>query len=402
MRLRINHIVAIAFSLVSLFTCNLSVSAKEFTVVIDAGHGGHDAGAIGSFSEEKNINLSIALKLGSLIKNTFNDGVRVIFTRSTDVFIPLDRRAEIANNANADLFISVHTNSIPKGTLSPSGVETYSLGLARSEANLAVAKRENSAILLEKDYKTRYAGFDPNSPELSIIFEFMQDKNMKQSVHMASLVQQEIRSFAHRSDKGVKQAGFLVLRATAMPSVLVEVGFISNLDEENYLNSDSGSNAIAESVFRAFCEYKHEDDLRHNRKGVPYRPVDQLEPILKDSITSQKQVLAPRRKRIEVKKKVEEVECRSDTQIVFKIQIVTSPVQLRSNSAFFKGLVPSGNFHEGGLYKYTYGDSTNYYAVCKIRREVLLKFKDAFIIAFQGDKKININEAISEFKRLRK
>jgi N-acetylmuramoyl-L-alanine amidase len=371
-------------------------------VVIDAGHGGHDAGAIGSFSEEKNINLSIALKLGSLIKNTFNDGVRVIFTRSTDVFIPLDRRAEIANNANADLFISVHTNSIPKGTLSPSGVETYSLGLARSEANLAVAKRENSAILLEKDYKTRYAGFDPNSPELSIIFEFMQDKNMKQSVHMASLVQQEIRSFAHRSDKGVKQAGFLVLRATAMPSVLVEVGFISNLDEENYLNSDSGSNAIAESVFRAFCEYKHEDDLRHNRKGVPYRPVDQLEPILKDSITSQKQVLAPRRKRIEVKKKVEEVECRSDTQIVFKIQIVTSPVQLRSNSAFFKGLVPSGNFHEGGLYKYTYGDSTNYYAVCKIRREVLLKFKDAFIIAFQGDKKININEAISEFKRLRK
>jgi len=402
MRLRINHIVAIAFSLVSLFTCNLSVSAKEFTVVIDAGHGGHDAGAIGSFSEEKNINLSIALKLGSLIKNTFNDGVRVIFTRSTDVFIPLDRRAEIANNANADLFISVHTNSIPKGALSPSGVETYSLGLARSEANLAVAKRENSAILLEKDYKTRYAGFDPNSPESSIIFEFMQDKNMKQSVHMASLVQQEIRSFAHRSDKGVKQAGFLVLRATAMPSVLVEVGFISNLDEENYLNSDSGSNAIAESVFRAFCEYKHEDDLRHNRKGVPYRPVDQLEPILKDSITSQKQVLAPRRKRIEVKKKNEEVECRSDTQIVFKIQIVTSPVQLRSNSAFFKGLVPSGNFHEGGLYKYTYGDSTNYYAVCKIRREVLLKFKDAFIIAFQGDKKININEAISEFKRLRK
>jgi len=183
---------------------------------------------------------------------------------------------------------------------------------------------------------------------------------------------------------------------------LVEVGFISNLDEENYLNSDSGSNAIAESVFRAFCEYKHEDDLRHNRKGVPYRPVDQLEPILKDSITSQKQVLAPRRKRIEVKKKNEEVECRSDTQIVFKIQIVTSPVQLRSNSAFFKGLIPSGNFHEGGLYKYTYGDSTNYYAVCKIRREVLLKFKDAFIIAFQGDKKININEAISEFKRLRK
>lgn len=396
MRLKLfNRLTLSFFAMIGFLLCSSVASAKAFTVVIDPGHGGHDAGAMGAFSEEKNINLNIALKVGKLIERSFDSNdVRVIFTRTTDVFVPLDQRAQIANQANADLFISVHTNSMPKGTISPSGVETYSLGLARSQENLEVAKRENSVVLLEKDYKKRYAGFDPNSPEADIMFEFMQDKNMKQSVHMASLVQKQIRSFAHRNDKGVKQAGFLVLRATAMPSVLVEVGFISNADEESYLNSDAGTNSIAESIFRAFCEYKHEDDMRHNRNSLPYRPVEEMTPILNDSSNTVVRKSRPIRKK--------KVAINNSEQLVFKIQFYTSYRELRSDSPNFKGVIPSGSFREDKSYKYTYGDSKNYYAVLRSRKEILSKFPDAFIIAFRGNVKININEAIAEFKQNKK
>ena len=230
-----------------------AAKAKTFTLVIDAGHGGHDAGAIGAISKEKNINLNVALAFGKLVERNCKD-VKVIYTRKTDVFVPLHTRADIANKAKADLFISVHTNALPKKKISR-GMETYTLGMHRAADNLDVAKRENSVILIEKDYKQRYQGFDPNSSESYIMFEFIQDRNMAQSVELAKLVQKRTCAMAGRQNKGVKQAGFLVLRETSMPSCLIELGFISTPDEEQFLNSENGVEKLGKGIYQAFVDY---------------------------------------------------------------------------------------------------------------------------------------------------
>ena len=262
MKLNRHYILYIFVCLVLLYSplCIGSAWAKDFVVVIDPGHGGHDPGAVGKISKEKNINLNVALKLGNMIKKNCDD-VKVIYTRSKDVFIPLDRRAEIANSAKADLFISIHTNALANNRVAK-GASTWTLGLAKSDANLAVAQRENSVILYESDYKTRYAGFNPNSAESYIIFEFMQDKYMEQSVHLASLVQKQFRHTCKRVDRGVHQAGFLVLKASAMPSILVELGFISTPEEERYLNTEAGTSTLAKGIYRAFLTYKREQEIR--------------------------------------------------------------------------------------------------------------------------------------------
>lgn len=233
---------------------------RNFTLVIDAGHGGHDAGAVGAYSKEKDINLRVALAFGKLVEENCHN-VKVVYTRKTDVFIPLQRRADIANNNKADLFISVHTNALPAGRLAY-GSETYTLGMARANANLAVAKRENAVITLENDYKTTYQGFDPNKAESYVIFEFMQDKYMKQSVDLASCIQKQYVSTG-RTNKGVHQAGFLVLRNTSMPSVLTELGFITTPAEETYLNSQQGVMELSRSIYNGFLAY-----LRMHEKGV--------------------------------------------------------------------------------------------------------------------------------------
>lgn len=233
---------------------------RNFTLVIDAGHGGHDAGAVGAYSKEKDINLRVALAFGKLVEENCQN-VKVVYTRKTDVFIPLQRRADIANNNKADLFISVHTNALPAGRLAY-GSETYTLGMARANANLAVAKRENAVITLENDYKTTYQGFDPNKAESYVIFEFMQDKYMKQSVDLASCIQKQYVSTG-RPNKGVHQAGFLVLRNTSMPSVLTELGFITTPAEETYLNSQQGVMELSRSIYNGFLAY-----LRMHEKGV--------------------------------------------------------------------------------------------------------------------------------------
>lgn len=233
---------------------------RNFTLVIDAGHGGHDAGAVGAYSKEKDINLRVALAFGKLVEENCHN-VKVVYTRKTDVFIPLQRRADIANNNKADLFISVHTNALPAGRLAY-GSETYTLGMARANANLAVAKRENAVITLENDYKTTYQGFDPNKAEGYVIFEFMQDKYMKQSVDLASCIQKQYVSTG-RPNKGVHQAGFLVLRNTSMPSVLTELGFITTPAEETYLNSQQGVMELSRSIYNGFLAY-----LRMHEKGV--------------------------------------------------------------------------------------------------------------------------------------
>ncbi|EJX07614.1 N-acetylmuramoyl-L-alanine amidase, family 3, partial [gut metagenome] len=269
-----NYIVFIAICIGFLITpLGIdTIKAKDFTVVIDPGHGGHDPGASGRISKEKSINLKVALKLGKQIQQKCPD-VKVIYTRSKDVFIPLDRRAEIANNAKADLFISIHTNALANNRTFK-GASTWTLGLAKSDANLEVAKRENAVILYENDYKTRYAGFNPNSSESYIIFELMQDKYMSQSVHLASLVQKQFKQSCQRIDRGVHQAGFLVLKASAMPSILVELGFISNPEEEKYLNSEAGSTTLANGIYRAFLTYKKEQEIRLNSSSKTIQPSD--------------------------------------------------------------------------------------------------------------------------------
>lgn len=240
---------------VGAFAC---AASKSFTLVIDAGHGGHDSGAKGAMSYEKNINLKVALAFGKYVERNCPD-VKVVYTRKTDVFVPLYQRAEIANRNKANLFVSVHTNALPKGRISR-GFETYTLGDGRShgkKTNLDVAKRENSVIFMEKDYKQHYVGYDPNSPESNIMFEFVQDHNMQQSVAFAKLLQQNVCSLAGRVNKGVHQDNFAVLRLTSMPACLIELGFITTPDEEQALNNPTVVDKIARGIYNAFADYKN-------------------------------------------------------------------------------------------------------------------------------------------------
>ena len=389
MKLNRSYILYICICLWLLFLplCTSHLWGKDFVVVIDAGHGGHDPGAIGKISKEKNINLNVALKVGNLIKNNCDD-VKVIYTRSKDVFIPLDRRAEIANNAKADLFISIHTNALANNRTAK-GASTWTLGLAKSDANLEVAKRENSVILYESDYQTRYAGFNPNSAESYIIFEFMQDKYMEQSVHLASLMQKQFRHTCKRLDRGVHQAGFLVLKASAMPSILIELGFISTPEEERYLNSEAGATTMAKGIYHAFLNYKREHEIRLTGVSKTVIPTEQKEQDI------EKENDRP----VTVQKVAESAT--NDNEITFKIQILTSSKPLAKNDKRLKGLKGVDYYKEKDIYKYTYGASGDYNKVLRTKRTITAKFKDAFIIAFRDGEKMNVNEAIAEFKKRR-
>ena len=243
----------------SLLLCFIGLMGNSYagsikTVVIDAGHGGHDPGAIGKSNTcEKDINLKLALKVGKLIEENFKD-IKVVYTRDKDVFVELRRRTQIANENHADLFISIHCNSAPNNT--SNGTETFVMSTNNTTANLAVAQKENAAILLETNYKDNYEGFDPNSVDAYIIFSLYQNAYLNQSIKFASCVQKHFRENLKLPDRGVKQAGFLVLWRTTMPSVLIEAGFLSNLKEESYLASEIGQNEIAQSIFKAFCGKK--------------------------------------------------------------------------------------------------------------------------------------------------
>ena len=358
--------------------------SRDFIVVIDPGHGGRDPGAIGKRGKEKNINLNVALKLGKLIQNNCKD-VSIVYTREKDTFVGLDRRAQIANNAKADLFISIHTNSVARGR-TVRGTETYTLGLHRTDENLEVAKKENAVILIENDYEQRYAGFNPNSSESYIIFEFLQDKNMEKSVQLATLIQRQFKTTAKRIDKGVHQAGFLVLRETTMPGVLVELGYISTPDEERYLLTESGTDALAQSIYRAFIKYKEQNGSPIARRN---EPPTVTETPKASSQTEKKTSATPKKQASKGEKPI------------FKIQILTSDKILSANNKQFKGLSPVGYYQEKGIYKYTYGESTDYNKVLRTKRQIETKFKGAFIIAFKNGEKVDVNQAIKEFKNNR-
>ena len=406
-------------------TVTLATAAKtnKFTLVIDAGHGGNDAGAIGSLTKEKIINLNVALAFGKLVERNCSD-VKVIYTRKTDVFIPLHTRADIANRNKADLFISIHTNALPKGRISR-GLETYTLGMHRAADNLEVAKRENEVILYEKDYKQRYQGFDPNSSESYIMFEFIQDHNMAQSVEMAKYVQRRTCASAGRIDKGVKQAGFLVLRETSMPSCLIELGFISTPDEERFLNTTSGVNQLAQGIYQAFLDYK-----RKNYGGVTVplkvEPKTEVEiPTVVPKAEPKAEVKPEPKPEVKAEPKPEpKPEVKPDSASssasptsptslsspttpaiaaapavpVFKVQILASSTKLKSNDPRLKGQKDAACYEEGGLYKYTVGSSANYNEIAQLRKTLAADFPQCFIIAFKDGAKVNVQLAIQEFR----
>lgn len=370
---RIGHVIL--FVMLCLMT-GVQSSAKDFVVVIDAGHGGHDFGAIGAKTNEKTINLGVALKLGDLIRKGHKD-VKVIYTRDGDYFKELQERADIANKANADLFISIHTNSVDKrnkNRTTINGAATYTLGLHKSAANLAVAKRENSVIMLEEDYSTRYCGFDPNSTESYIIFELSQNKHLDQSIDFAGKVQKEMVSVAGRKNNGVRQAGFLVLARTSMPAVLIELDFICNPTAEKFLASTAGQNKFARAIYNAFTSYKRSYDHQDGSGNAVYGGAGDTGSDTDAGIDTVE----------EEDEDAPETETAADGPIVYKIQFLTDKARLKPGAKQFKGLKDVDSYRDGSLYKYTVGNfSTRQAAVVELRK-IRKIHSDAFIIETRG------------------
>ena len=360
---------------------------KIKVVVIDAGHGDNDPGAVGKHSKEKDIALAIALKTGKYIEDNFKD-VKVIYTRKTDVFIKLWRRAQIANEAHADLFISIHCNS--SDSPKPYGTESWVMGLHKSKANLAVAQKENAAILLESDHKEKYNNFNPKSPESYIAFSLFQSAFRDQSIDFATKVEGEFKSRAKRHDRGVKEAGFLVLWKTAMPSVLIETGFVSNPAEEKYLISESGQNNIASSIYRAFKAYKKE--MEGDNYVDPKEQKSTPEQVVKADQPKEK----PAEKTTEKPNETEaSTKDSSVMNIVFGVQFATTKEKKPASAAAFKGIEGVWNYYHSGYYKYVSGKyNTVDEAASHLKNVRERGFSDAFVVAFKNGKRITPKEAM--------
>ncbi len=458
--------------LLLITTLLLAVSAdaagKKFTLVVDAGHGGRDTGAKGRQTMEKTLTLRIALAFGKLVEQNCPD-VNVVYTRKTDRFVELYRRAEIANQNKADLFISIHINALPKGKTAR-GFQTYTLGTSKRTGkktgvveNLEVAKRENAVIFLEKDYKQTYHGYDPNSPESNIMFEFVQDKNMENSVELARYMQRYVCRATGRRDMGAQQDNLAVLRLTSMPGCLIELGFISTRDEEQYMNSSIATAAYARGIYNAFAAYKQrhggqinvpfmaeptskkveipqivpkQSERQARREEQPKAAERQPEPmqpaapeakaeetaqrptsasadasqqdidlsVVRDDASAKRQEAAPRQQETSAKRQEttpSEGRDAADAP-VFKVQVGTGTSPLKAGDKRFKGLQDMGCFKEKGIYKYTVGASTNYNEIYRLRKSILARFPEAFIIAFRQDQKMDVQEALREFRNRKK
>lgn len=424
-----------------MFAVSCMAASKKFTLVIDPGHGGKDHGAIGVYSREKDLTLKFGLAFGKLVEQRCPD-VKVIYTRKTDVFIPLVTRAEIANKNHADLFISVHINALAGGR-KVRGVQTYTLGQGQNTGrkgiikNLEVAKRENSVILLEENYQQTYQGFDPTSPESNIMFEFIQDVNMQKSVELAKYMQQHICAATGLKDMGAHQNNLAVLRLSSMPGCLLELGFISTPEEELFMNAPQAADMYAIGIFNAFAQYKNR---YYEGLTVPYKAPKKVTPTVPEIVPQvYKQKEETKTKKAKRKseptpvlskkeeKKVEETtttdsrpvtesskpeviaESRDDIPApvnpdvpIFKVQILSSSRKIALNDEALKGLKGCEWYQEGTLWKYTYGSSTNYNEIRKLQKELTNRFPDAFIIAFKGGQRTNVNEAIQTFLQLKK
>jgi N-acetylmuramoyl-L-alanine amidase len=362
------------------------------TVVIDAGHGGKDPGSLGRLTTEKDVVLAIALKVGKYIEDQI-PGIRVVYTRKTDDFVPLHQRAEIANANKADLFISIHANGNQNNLVS--GTESLVLGLHRADENFEVAKKENSVILLEDDYTTKYEGFDPNSPESYIIFSLMQNLYFEQSINLAALVQDQFRDRAQRKDRGVKQQGLLVLARTSMPGILVETGFITNPEEEKYLMSEKGQDYIASAIFRAFRDYKKIVESRSSMMMASHfqQSADTLDnPREQAGDTNGMQSRLPVNNNNTTPVSFEKVE--------FKVQIAASSKSIRDNAHVFKGFEDICEYRAGNFYKYAVGSSPTFQGIIAYSREIKEQFPDAFIIAVKNGEIIPLDQALKESQQI--
>lgn len=399
------------FSLITLLCFALAVVAagKRFTLVIDAGHGGGDNGAPGAYSNEKDLTLKYALAFGRYVERNCPD-VKVIYTRTTDIFVTLAGRADIANRNKADLFLSFHINAIT-GSKSARGFQSWTLGRGAQsgdrgiKANVDVAKRENSVMFLEKDYKKVYKDLDANAAENDIMYEFIADKNRERSVELSRLMQQYVCAATGRVNGGSHQNNLAVLRLTSMPSCLLELGFISTPDEEDFLNADSSVPLYVQGVFNAFMKYREHYD---SNISVPYKPIKD-EPVIPQVVPPSYQNEAPapkpaRKKKVAVA--APEVKAQPDVtpdkdtsaQPVFKVQLFVASQTLRNDDSRLKGLDGVDFYREGALFKYTCGASSDYNEICKLRKQLLERFPDAFIVAFVAGQKCNVNEAIRAFK----
>lgn len=403
--------VALAVAIMSL-----TASAEDFILVIDAGHGGTDHGASGIITREKDINLAVAKKLGKLVEDNCKD-VKVVYTRDDDRFVTLQGRADIANKAGGDLFISIHTNAIDKKARNyrtVAGASVYTLGFRRTEENLAVAMRENSVMKLEDDYTTVYEGFDPSSTESYIIFEMSRNKHVEQSVAAAQAIQEELIASAGRRDRGVRQANFWVLFKTSMPAVLVELDFICNPVQEKYMASDKGRQQMAEAIFNGFREYKLSVDHQkatlkgetpdRQKKTMPRQqrrltPVDP--PVMEvttpagstagdhsgkdgtsaDSMTAEETSTAS-------DSHGEKSADKTERRIIYKIQFMTGMKQLGKKSSEYKGMTDVEMYKEGRVYKYTVGSYDSFDDAQKRLKKVKKQFSDAFIIKTCDGKRV--------------
>jgi N-acetylmuramoyl-L-alanine amidase len=340
------------------------------TIVIDPGHGGKDPGAVYGKAREKDIVLDIALKLGNYIKKAFPE-VQVIYTRNRDVFVPLFQRAAIANKNDADLFISIHVNAVARGMVQ--GTETYILGQHRTKDNLEVAKKENAVILLEDDYHTTYEGFDPNSPESYIMFELVQDEYLEQSAMLASAVQNQFRERAKRIDRSVKQAGFLVLRQTAMPSILIETGFLNHPAEREFLMSSSGRDYLASAIFRAFRDYRGKVEARSRFNLVTQPDTEQ-----------------PHSASVSYSPKNENTTHPVADNTYFSVQIAALSKPVETHAKNFKG--ENGIFmqNQGQVYRYFSGKYKTVQHAREELRRLQKKFNGAFVVAFVNNELVPV------------
>jgi len=392
----------------------LNGNSKQMVVVIDPGHGGKDPGAVSRGIQEKDVVLGIGLKLGKYITENFPD-VKVIFTRNTDVFVPLIDRSRIANKSKADLFISLHANTC--GTPSLRGTETFVLGLHRSNENLDVAKKENSVILMEDNYRQTYEGFDPNSSESYIMFELVQDTYLDQSLSFADDIQRQFKSRLESSNRGVKQAGFLVLRESSMPSVLVETGFVSNQAEANYLKSDDGQHVIASSIFDAFRRFKAKSSgaivpERHTANSSIKPDTSALTALpekKKENKPEEKTVIIAEENKPESTKKIAVFEKTGSTEVpttsvdtlskneitggntYYSVQIGANTTPVEPIASNFKGLKEVRREKTDKYYRYYIGKEPSVESITPILQQIKLKFSQAFIVYFIDGKRTIIN-----------
>ena len=346
--------------LMCFFSAGVTAQTNKIqTVVIDAGHGGKDSGAVGKKSKEKDIVLAVAKKTGNYIKKKYPD-VKVVYTRDKDVFVELIERARIANRNNADVFISIHCNSVANSPKT-GGAETFIMGEHRNSANLAVAKRENASILYESNAEENYGGFDPNSTEAYIAFSFIQSEYKQRSLELAELIQNELVTKAKRGNRGVQQAGFMVLYKTAMPSVLVELGFISNPAEEQYMMSADGQDYLASAIYRAFCTYK----TNYESNSVE----------MQQEVVEQPETQTPTKKNPVVDK---------NKGVVYKVQFASKSRKVDNAQSVYKNLKDVDFYEHNGMFKYTAGCFATKEEADRYQKKVTaLGYTDAFVVKFE-------------------